>query len=100
MVFVAEVDVNGLAAHDLRGNQHAFQKAVWIALKIGPVLEGAGLALVDVHGHQARRRLLAHDAPLAPGRKARAAQPAQSGIFHGVNDGLDVGAAAAGQHGR
>ena len=53
-----------------------------VALEVGAVLEGAGLALVDVHGHQARRGLLAHDAPLAAGREAGAAQAAQAGVFH------------------
>ena len=94
MVFVAQVDVDGLDAHDLRGNQHAFQKAMRVALKIASVLERAGLALVDIHRHQARRGLLAHDAPLAPGRKARAAQTAQAGVFHGFDDGFNVSAAA------
>ena len=61
-----------------------------IALEVGAVLEGAGLALVDVHRHQPRRRLLAHDAPLAPGRKARAAEAAQARVLHRLEHGLGV----------
>ncbi len=66
----------------VRGDQQAFEEAVRIALEVGAVLEGAGLALVDVDRHQARRRLLAHDAPLAAGREARAAEAAQARVFH------------------
>jgi hypothetical protein len=79
VVLVAQVDVDGLDAHRPGGDQHAFQEAVRVALQVEAVLEGAGLAFVDVDRHQARRGLLAHDAPLAPGRKARAAQAAQAG---------------------
>jgi hypothetical protein len=84
VVFVAQVDVDGLGAHHLGGDQHAFEKAVRVALQVETVLEGAGLAFVDVDGHQARRGLLAHDAPLAPRRKARAAQAAQARVLQRV----------------
>ena len=50
-----------------------------VALEVVAVLEGAGLAFVDIDGHQPRRRLRAHDAPLAPRRKPGAAQAAQAG---------------------
>ena len=79
VVFVAQVEVAAVHADHLGGNQHPFEKAVRVALQVMPVLEGAGFALVDVHGHEARRRLRAHDAPLAGGRKSGAAQAAQSG---------------------
>ena len=49
-------------------------------LEVVAVLEGAGLALVGVDRHQPRRRLGAHQRPLAPGREAGAAEPAQAGI--------------------
>jgi hypothetical protein len=71
VVFVAQVDVDGVDADRPGGDQHAFEEAVRIALEVDAVLEGAGLALVDVHRHQARRRLGAHDAPLAAGRESR-----------------------------
>ena len=90
VVLVAQVDVNGLAAHNLGGDQQAFQKAVRVPLQMKAVLEGAGLAFVDVDGHEARRWLSAHDAPLAPGRETRATQTAQAGVFHGVQHGLGV----------
>ena len=47
-----------------------------VTLQVGPVLEGAGLAFVDIDSKQAGGRLLAHDAPLAPGRETRAAEAA------------------------
>ena len=61
-----------------------------VALEVGAVLEGAGLALVDVHRHQPRRRLGAHDAPLAPGRKAGAAEAAQAGVLQRLDHRLDA----------
>ena len=94
MVLVAQVDVAGLGPHHMGGDQHAFKKAVRVALEVSAVLEGAGLALVDVDGHQARRGLLAHDAPLAPGGKAGPAQAAQAGVFEG-EDHLVFGQVAA-----
>ena len=51
-----------------------------VALEIVAVLEGAGLALVGVDREVARLRLLAHELPFAPGRKAGAAEPAQAGL--------------------
>ena len=53
-----------------------------VAFEIVAILERAGFAFVDVHRHQSRRRLGAHDPPLAADRKARTAQPAQPGVFH------------------
>jgi len=73
-------------AHRPGGDQHAFQEAVRVALQVDAVLEGAGLALVDVDGHQARTRFAAHDAPLAACREACAAQAAQARVFHGLDD--------------
>ncbi len=81
MVFVAQVDVAGVDADDGRGDQHPFEKSMRVALEIGAILERAGLAFVDVDRHEARRGLVAHDAPLAPGRKARAAQSPQPRVF-------------------
>ena len=80
MVFVTQVDVGRVDADDVRGDQQPFEKAVRVAFEVGAVLEGAGLALVDVDGHQARRRLLAHDAPLAAGRESGAAEAPQAGV--------------------
>ena len=62
-----------------------------IALEVVAVLERAGLALVDVDGHEPRRRFGRDDLPLAAGREARAAEPAQARVFH-LRD--DVGALA------
>ena len=89
-VLVAHVDVARLAADRPGGDQRALQEAVRVALQIVAVLEGAGLALVAVDGQEARSGLLADDAPLAPGREARAAQAAQVGVRKGLDDLLGV----------
>ena len=68
------------------GDQHALDEAVRIALEIVAVLEGAGLALVGVDREQPRRRLGAHQRPFAAGGKAGAAEAAQPGVAHGLDD--------------
>src|SRR6266852_9721401 len=73
MVFVAQVDVDLVDADRPRRDERAFDEAVRIALEIPAVLEGAGLALVDVDRHEPRRRLCGDRFPFAPRRKARAA---------------------------
>ncbi len=61
-----------------------------VAFEQHAVLEGAGLAFVDVHGHQARRRLGEHDAPFATGREARTAQAAQARVLERLDHRLEV----------
>ena len=78
MVFVAQVDVEGLGTRDLGCNQHAFQKAMRVALQVGAVFESARLAFVDVDRPDTGRRLLAHDAPFAPDGETRSAQTTQA----------------------
>ena len=106
VVFVAQVDVDGLGAHHLGRDEHAFQKTVWVALQIGAVLEGSRLAFVNVHGHHGRAAkrprvawgglglgksgLLPNNAPLAPCRKPRTAQAAQARVLHGGQHGLGI----------
>ncbi len=97
VVFVAQVDVDGFGAHDLGGDQQSFEEAVRVALQVMAVLEGAGLALIDVDGHQPGGGLLAHDAPLAPGRKTCAAQAAQARVLQRSQNG--VGLVLAVDHG-
>src|SRR5581483_3867173 len=80
-IFVAQVEVDRLGLDRPGGDQHPFEKAVRILLKVVAVLEGAGLALVAVDRHQPRRRLLADKAPLAPGREPGPAEPAQPRTF-------------------
>ena len=53
--------------------------------KIVPVLEGAGLALVSIHRHQTRRRLGPNQRPFASSGKTGAAEPAQPGIAHDLD---------------
>ena len=74
----------------MRGDQRAFDEAVRVALKVNAVFEGAGLALVDVHRDQSRCRLLAQDAPLAPGRETGATQAAQAGAGQGRDHAVDA----------
>src|SRR5262249_3961974 len=79
-IFVAQVDVS-LGGLDHPGsNQHALDETVRIALQIVAILEGAGLTLVGIDGHQPRRRLGPHQGPLAAGRNAGTAEPTQAGI--------------------
>ncbi len=73
-VFVAQVDVDVVDVDRPRRDQHAFEEAMRVALEVMPVLERSRLAFVDVDGHQPRRGLGAHDAPLAAGGKAGAAE--------------------------
>ena len=96
VVLVTQIDSASVNTHHPGCDQQPFQKPVRVALQIGAVLEGAGLALVNVHGHQARRGLLAHDAPFAPGGKTGPTQPAQAGVFHAFQHMLHI-ALAPGQ---
>lgn len=72
-IFVAQVDVDLVRFHGPGGEEHAFDDAMRIAFQIMAVLEGARLAFVGVDAHQSRSGLGAHEAPLPPGGKARAA---------------------------
>src|SRR5687768_4842526 len=85
-VFIAQVDPDLADARRPGGNQHALEEAVRVALEVPAVLEGARLALVDVHRHQPRLGLGGDQAPLAPRRKAGAAQPAQPRVLHGLGE--------------
>ena len=49
-------------------DQHAFEEAVGIGVEVVAVLEGAGLALVAIDGHEAGAGLAADGAPFAAGR--------------------------------
>ena len=62
-------------------DQHAFEDTVRVGVEIDPILEGAGLALVRVHGHEARAGLADHRAPFASRGKARASEPAQAAVI-------------------
>ena len=92
-ILVAQVDVDGFATDHVRGDQHTFQKAVRVALQIEAVLEGARLAFVNVDRHQPGGIKAPHDAPLAPGRKARATQAAQAGVLQRGHHALGIACA-------
>ena len=66
-----------------------------VLLQVVAILERAGLAFVAVDREQPRRRLGAHQRPLAAGRKAGAAEAAQSGVAHDLDQ--VVAGALAGQ---
>src|SRR6516162_10812674 len=84
-VFVAQINV-GLGGLDYPGgDQHAFEKAVRVGFEKIAVLKGARLTLVGIDRHQAGRRLLAHEAPLAPGRKPCTAEPAQTRMLQDLD---------------
>ncbi len=87
-VLVAQINIDFGNLHRPRGNDHAFEKTVRVAFEVVAILERARLAFVNIDRHHARARLAAHDAPLAPGGKSRAAQPAQAGMFHGLDNVL------------
>src|SRR5206468_7577290 len=87
MVLVTKIDIDLVDADRPGRDERALDEAVRIAFEIPAVLEGAGLALVDVDRHQARRRLRGDRFPLAPRREARTAESPQARIFH---DGDDV----------
>src|SRR5258708_38226835 len=61
-----------------------------ISLEIHAVLEGAGLAFIDVDRHQPGRCFAAHDAPLAARGETRAAEAAQPRILHGLEHALEI----------
>ena len=61
--------------------QQAFEELVRIAFEEMTVFERAGFAFVDIDRHEARRRVVVHDAPFAPGRKAGTAEAAQVGVL-------------------
>src|SRR5918995_142005 len=85
-VLVPEIDPDLADAGGPRGDQHALEEAVRVALEDPAVLERAGLAFVDVDRHDARFRLRRHQAPLATRGEARPAQAAQPGVFHDLGD--------------
>ena len=89
-VFVAQVDVDVLRLDRPRAQQHAFEEAVRIGLEEIAILEGAGLALVGVDRHEARRRLGAHQRPFAPGGETRAAETAQRRVLERLHHRLHV----------
>ena len=97
VVLVAQVDVDAIDADRPGRDQHALEKAMRIGFEQNAILERSRLAFVDVDGHQPRRGLGADDAPLAPGREARAAEAAQARLLERRDHRLDV--ALAGEAG-
>ena len=94
-VFVAQVEVDRRRVDGERARQRAFEHPVRRGLQIVAVLEGARLAFVGVDHEVARRGAGAHRLPLARGREAGAAQPAQAGFGEPGLKRVDGGRAAA-----
>src|SRR4029077_2417143 len=84
-IFIAKTRLDLLRCNSPGGDQHAFKKAVRVGLEKIAVLEGAGLALITIDRQQPRRRLLAHEAPFAAGREARAAEPAKARMLEDLD---------------
>ena len=79
-VLGAAVHVAFGGADRVGGDQHALDHAERVALEHGAVHEGAGIALVGVADEVLlAARLVVGDPPLAAGREAGAAAPAQAG---------------------
>src|SRR3989454_3189890 len=80
----ADVDVGGVAADRVRGDDDALEELVGVVLDDLAVLEGARLALVGVDGEiDGLLALLGQEAPLHAGREAGAAPPAEvRGLHH------------------
>jgi len=75
-VLPADVDVGGVDPHRPAGDDDPLQELVGVLLHDHPVLEGPGLRLIGVHREVLRLvGLLRNEAPLHPGREARAAAP-------------------------
>ena len=100
-IFVAHVKIDALGLDRPGGDQRALEHLLRVALEIIAVLERAGLALVAVDGHQPGPLIGAHDLPFAPGGEACAAEPAQAGVGHLLDDGVErqLAGAALLQHG-
>ena len=89
-IFVAQIDVDRPRLDRPRGDEHAFEKAVRVALEVVAVLERPRLALVRVHRHQPRTFIAAYDAPLPSGREPGPAQTAQAGGVELRGDVLEL----------
>ncbi len=78
--FAADVDVAGVCTHGEAGDQAAFDQQMRIVPHDLAVLAGARLGLVGIDDEILRPtvRLLRHERPFQPGRKAGAAAPAQA----------------------
>src|SRR5208282_474794 len=72
------------------GDKRALEEAMGIALEVPAILEGAGLALVRIHGKQAWARVGAHEAPFAAGGEPGTAEPAQARRVDQLDDLLDL----------
>jgi len=86
-----DVDVGDVAADRVRGDDDALEELVRVVLDELAVLEGARLALVGVDGEvDGLLALLGEEAPLHPGREARAAPPAEVRRLHHLDQLLGL----------
>ena len=89
-IFVAEVDVALGGFDGPAGDQRAFEEAMRVLLHVDPVLDRAGLAFVRIDGHQPGPRLGPDEAPLAPGREARAALSLEAAVLQRADHVVDA----------
>ena len=89
-IFVAHVDEAGFRLDRPGRDQHAFQKKMRCPFEIEAVLERSRFALVAINGKVAWTRFSPDKAPLPPGREARAAEAANTGIHEGLLDVFEV----------
>ena len=61
-----------------------------VLLHVDPILDRAGLTFVRVDGHQPGAGLGADEAPLAPGREARAAFALEAAVFQSGDHVVDL----------
>src|SRR5437773_3740979 len=86
-VLTADVDERLLAPDGARGDQHAFDERVRVALEQVAVFEGPGLALVGVD-HEVDRAgvVLRHERPFQPGGESGAAEAPKVRLLRLVGD--------------
>ncbi len=94
-ILVAHVKVDPLRFHGPCRDQGAFEHLMRVALEVVTILEGPGFTFIAIDGHQAGTRERADDLPLLAGRKTGAAETAQSGVGHLLDDVFDLAFALA-----
>ncbi len=87
-VFAANIDVAGVCIHRERCDQAAFDQCVRIVAHDFAVFAGAGFGFICIHNQIGRTPIgfLGHKRPFQTGREPRPTAPAQTGIFHFVDD--------------
>src|SRR3984893_18536536 len=80
-IIIAEIEIDFGDLDHPRSDQYALKHAVGIGFEEGTVVEGAGFPPIGIDRDEPGRRLLPHQAPFAPRRKPRPAEPAKAGML-------------------